>query len=71
MCLIVMIWIFNRYMGPSDQNIVGLRVKSYWHIGNSEQIPSLNCHRIINWTERHTHMDVKLFVMFNAYGYMR
>ena len=31
---------------------------------------NLICHRIIKWIEMHMHMDVKLFMLINAYDYM-
>ena len=50
------IYICTKAMGPSGH--------TQWNPG---QIPGLICHRKINWIERHMHMNMKLFMIFNEY----
>ena len=56
-------------VGPSGQFILR-PTGQYWHIENIGQISLLICHRIINWIEWPMHMNVKLFIIFNVYGYI-
>ena len=53
---------------PSWKGQINIRDRRVIHNGNPGQIPGLIYHRIIKRTERHMHVNIKLFMIFIISG---